>query len=97
MVNQNDFRGQRVARAEFGRRGIDLGRADLMVMHGVCYVRGEVGRLPGSQYDDMNRELMLVQKVLRQRPEIRDVVLDVKLPAAEVVVEKEIKDYQRAA
>ena len=96
MVNQNDFRGQRVARAEFGRRGIDLGRADLMVMHGVCYVRGEVGRLPGSQYDDLNRELVLVQKVLRQRPEIRDVVLDIKLPA-DVEVEKEIKDYQRAA
>ena len=86
-----------MARAEFGRRGVDISRADLMVLNAVCYLRGEVDRLPGAQYDDINRELMLVQKVLRQRPEIRDVVLDVKVPSALVVVEKEIKEYQRAA
>ncbi len=97
MTNQNDFRGQRVARAEFGRRGIELERADLYVLHGVCYVRGEISRGPGAQYDDIKRELALVQKVLRQRPEIRDVVLDVKLPTSEVREEKEVKDYQRAA
>ncbi len=97
MVDQNDFRGQRVARAELGRRGVDIARADLMVMHGICYIRGEVGRLPGAQYDDLQRELGLCQRVLRQRPEIRDVILDVKYPAAEVARELEVKDYQRAA
>jgi hypothetical protein len=78
MVDQNDFRGQRIARSEFARRGVDVSRADLYVMHGILYMRGEVKPMPKSMIVDMNSEMGIITKILRQRPEIRDIVLDVK-------------------
>lgn len=78
MVDQNDFRGQRIARAEFARRGIDISRSDLYVMHGVLYMRGEVKAMPNATYNDLAAEIGLVTKILRQRPEIRDLVLEIK-------------------
>jgi hypothetical protein len=77
MVDQNDFRGQRIARAEFARRGIDVSRADLYVMHGVLYMRGAVKPMPNATFTDMTSEMGLVMKILRQRPEIRDIVAEV--------------------
>ncbi len=77
MVDQNDFRGQRIARAEFARRGIDVSRADLYVMHGVLYMRGSVKPMPNATFTDMASEMGLVMKILRQRPEIRDIVAEV--------------------
>lgn len=97
MVDQNDFRGQRVARAEFGRRGLDIARCDVSVLHGVCYVRGEVGALPGATFDSLERQIELMQKVLRQRPEIRDVVLDVKYPQSETRKKTEDLEFAHAA
>ena len=80
MVDQNDFRGQRIARTEFARRGVDISRADLYVMHGILYMRGEIKPMPKSMILDMNSEIGIITKILRQRPEIRDIVLDVKTP-----------------
>ncbi len=85
MVDQNDFRGQRIARAEFARRGVDISRADLYVMHGIMYLRGEVKPMPKSNIADMNVEMGLISKILRQRPEIRDIVLEVKTHQAEII------------
>jgi hypothetical protein len=87
MVDQNDFRGQRIARAEFARRGIDVSRADLYVMHGILYMRGQIKSMPNATYTDLGYEMGLVQKVLRQRPEIRDLVMDVTYEQAAIVVE----------
>ncbi len=78
MVDQNDFRGQRIARTEFARRGVDISRADLYVMHGILYMRGEVKPMPKSLILDMTSEMGIITKILRQRPEIRDIVLDIK-------------------
>jgi hypothetical protein len=78
MVDQNDFRGQRIARTEFARRGVDISRTDLYVMHGILYMRGEIKPMPKSMILDMNSEIGIITKILRQRPEIRDIVLDVK-------------------
>jgi hypothetical protein len=78
MVDQNDFRGQRIARAEFARRSVDITHADLYVMHGVMYMRGEVKTMPNATYNDLNHELSLITKILRQRPEIRDIVMEIK-------------------
>ncbi len=77
MVDQNDFRGQRIARAEFARRGIDVTRADMYVMHGVLYMRGAVKPMPNATFTDMAAEMGLIIKILRQRPEIRDIVSEV--------------------
>lgn len=83
MVDQNDFRGQRIARAEFARRGLDITRSDLYVMHGVMYMRGEVSLMPNVHVTDINAEMNLVTKILRQRPEIRDIVMEVKAAATD--------------
>lgn len=85
MVDQNDFRGQRIARTEFARRGVDISRADLYVMHGIMYMRGEVKPMPKSNISDMTVEMGLIAKILRQRPEIRDIVLDIKTNNSEVI------------
>ena len=85
MVDQNDFRGQRIARSEFARRGVDISRADLYVMHGIMYMRGDVKPMPKANIADMNVEMGITVKILRQRPEIRDIVLDIKTSENEVI------------
>jgi len=85
MVDQNDFRGQRIARTEFARRGVDISRADLYVMHGIMYMRGEVKPMPKALITDMASEMGIITKILRQRPEIRDIVLDIKTHNNEVI------------
>ena len=87
MVDQNDFRGQRIARSEFARRGVDISRADLYVMHGIMYMRGDVKPMPKANIADMNVEMGIIVKILRQRPEIRDIVLDIKTSENEVLYE----------
>jgi len=76
MANEDDVRGTKYARSEFGRRGVDLTQADLRVMHGICYVRGSVRALRSSNITDLRAEMEKIAKVLRTKQEIKDVVLD---------------------
>ncbi len=77
MADPKDVAGTKAARSFFGRRGIDLTLADIRVMHGVCYLRGTVSavRGPGAPAD-VKTECEQCARLLKQRPEIRDVVLD---------------------
>jgi hypothetical protein len=59
-----------------GRRGIDMTLADLRVTHGVVYIRGTVRAIRGSNILDVRHEMEIIARVLRQKAEIRDVVLD---------------------
>jgi hypothetical protein len=76
MANEDDVRGTKSARSEIGRRGIDVTQADVRVMHGVCYVRGAVKAIRGSNIPDIRVEMEKVAKILRQKPEIKEVILD---------------------
>ena len=76
MVDVNDVRGLRLARAELSKRGIDTMRADLRVMHGVLYIRGTVTPLAGHYCEDVKTEIEHIVHVLRQRAEIKDVIID---------------------
>jgi hypothetical protein len=58
-------------------------------MHGILYMRGEVKAMPKSSILDMSVEMGLIAKILRQRPEIRDIVLDVKT-TNDVTIETEV-------
>ena len=49
-------------------------------MHGVCYIKGMVRAIPGSQIKDIHHEMEHLRHILRQKPDIRDVVLDVQYP-----------------
>lgn len=76
MADRGDVTGTKIARSMFGRRGIDVSRAEVRVMHGVCYIRGPVSAIKGSGVEDVRGECEQVARLLRQKPEIRDVVLD---------------------
>ena len=76
MVDLNDVRGLRVARAEMSKRGIDTMRADIRVMHGVLYIRGTIVAMPSSSITDIQHEVEHLAHILRQKPEIREVIVD---------------------
>lgn len=76
MADPNDVSGTKAARSLLGRRGIDLTYADLRVLHGVCYIRGTVSIVKGSDVADVKTEIEHCARLLRQKPEIRDVVID---------------------
>ena len=76
MADPGDVRGTKAARSEFSKRGIDTTYADIRVTHGICMIRGTVRAVRGSPITDIRAEMAIVAKVLRQKAEIRDVVLD---------------------
>jgi hypothetical protein len=76
MADPNDVRATKAARQEMGRRGIDMTLADIRVNHGVVYIRGTVRPVRGSNIPDVRSEMEIIARVLRQKAEIRDVVLD---------------------
>jgi len=45
-------------------------------MHGVVYIRGEVRSLRGEPCD-LEAEMNIIHRILRSRPGIRDVVIEV--------------------
>ncbi len=51
-------------------------RADVRMMHGVLYLRGTICLMCGSEIKDLKQEMEHIAHILRQRTEIRDVVLD---------------------
>ncbi len=71
-----DKRGQKTARTEFTKRGIELQRADVRTMHGIVYVRGTVTRAAGAHIADLRTEMEHIARLLRQKQGIKDVVLD---------------------
>ncbi|HWA82843.1 MAG TPA: hypothetical protein VG820_05400 [Fimbriimonadaceae bacterium] len=74
--DEGDVRGTKAARAEFSKRGIDMTMADLRCMHGTLYVRGTVKAYRGSPITDIRAEMEIIARVLRQKPDIRDVILE---------------------
>lgn len=72
-----DLAGTKTARQILGRRGIELTRVDLRVMHGVLYIRGQASKMRGFEIPDLRAELENCGRILRQKPGIKDVVIDV--------------------
>lgn len=76
MVDPNDIRGAKAARSELARRGIDVSRADVRVSRGICTIRGLVCRCVGNE-PNLMAEMHQAAKAIRQRSEIREVVMEV--------------------
>ena len=77
MVDPNDSRGVKSARQELSRRGIDVSKATVSVRNGICTIRGHVSRMSGAYEGGLGEEINSAVKAMRQRTEIKDVVLDV--------------------
>jgi osmotically-inducible protein OsmY len=75
MPNEDAMMTRMVER-EITRRMIDASRLSVKVLHGVVYLNGEIRGLRGYN-TDLKEELDIIYKILRQRPGIRDVVIDV--------------------
>jgi len=76
MRDPDDIRAVKAARSAFSRRGIDVTMADIQVRHGVVQLRGTLQRMGGADFADLKSEVNLIAKSLKQKPEIRDVILD---------------------
>lgn len=75
MADPNDVAATKIARREFNKRQVDVGLADIRVSHGVVFVRGVVKPIRGGP-TDVKSECEHIARILRQKPEIRDVILD---------------------
>lgn len=73
-----DAQMTRLVQREISRRYIDASRLDVKAMHGVVYLRGMIKKLRGHDVD-LTHELDVIQRVLRSKPGIRDVVTEVDL------------------
>jgi hypothetical protein len=77
MVDPKDVQALKTVRAEFSKRGIDISRADVRVMHGVCHIRGTLGKMPHATFNDLDEEVHHLVKVVRQHAGVRDVALEI--------------------
>lgn len=77
MADPRDVEATRQARREFTKHRIDVTLADIRVMHGVIYIRGTIKSERGATYEDVQVECERIARLLRQKADIRDVVLDV--------------------
>ncbi|MEA2554326.1 MAG: hypothetical protein QOJ65_2502 [Fimbriimonadaceae bacterium] len=79
MKDPNDVRGTKAVRNILNKRGIDISRCDIRVFKGHCDIRGILSVVKGSQITDLQSELPELVKLIRRKPEIRDVNLEVTI------------------
>ena len=72
-----DARQTRMIQHELCRRYVDCSRVDVRVIHGVCYLSGQMSKLRTHPEVDLNHEAEIIRKTVRQMQGIRDVVWDV--------------------
>lgn len=66
----------RMVQREIGRRSIDISKLSVRATHGVVYLRGQVKTIRGHDLD-LKKELEVIYRILRSKPGIRDVIMDV--------------------
>ena len=65
---------------DLGRRRVDTSNLEVHVQHGVVYLRGRIEKLRGYYADmDLQEELNIILKILRQKMGIHDVVCEVEV------------------
>ena len=74
-----DARQTRMIQHELCRRYVDTSRVDVRVIHGVCYMSGQIAKLRSHPEIDLNHEAEIIRKAVRQLSGIRDVVWDVHM------------------
>lgn len=76
MPTPHDIEATRIVRRELARRPIDSSLLHIQISHGLVILRGQVRPLRGHQLN-IEEEMQRIAKAIKQRPGIRDVVLDV--------------------
>lgn len=75
---KEDAATTRLVRREIVRRHIDDTQLHISAMHGVVYIRGPI-KMIGREPCDVNQEMVILHRILRSRPGIRDVVIEVNV------------------
>lgn len=75
MPRHEDIEGLKLVRKELARRPIDISLLNIQYLHGIVRLSGQVKAMRGHEMD-LKAEMELIAKILKQRPGIRDVVLD---------------------
>jgi hypothetical protein len=70
-----DLEMVRAVRREMARHNIDTSEASVSAMHGVVHLNGRVRPIRGHEAEFME-ELHTLHRCLRQRPGIRDVIME---------------------
>ena len=78
MALPTDVEALKLVRREFIKHRVDITRADVFVSNGVIYIRGFLQRERFATYEDLEEETLRIVRLLRQRREIRDVVVDAR-------------------
>jgi hypothetical protein len=78
---EEDARTLRSVHRELIRRNVDTSQLDIRIIHGVCYMRGEVHRLRTHPEVDLEMETELIRRLVRAQPGVRDLVWEVKAAA----------------
>jgi len=79
-VSVEDSTMTREALREIAKHPVDTSSLEVHVTHGVAYLRGRVEKVRGYYEDiDLEDELVIIIKCLRQKPGIRDVICEVQL------------------
>jgi len=66
----------RATRVEFSKRGVELGRADVRITHGVLQIRGTISAIRGANIKNLEVEVETIARVLRQKPDIKNVIIE---------------------
>jgi hypothetical protein len=69
-----DTHATRIVEREISRRQIDSTLLSVHVVNGICYVRGQMQHLRAHPEVDLDKEVLTLQKILRNREGIRMVV-----------------------
>jgi len=75
MARLEDTEVTKTVWREFARRPVDISLMSIVVIHGVVYLRGQVKAMRGHNLD-LRSEMEIIAKALKQRPGIRDVIMD---------------------
>lgn len=70
-----DIEMVRSVRREMARRHLDTGETMVSAMRGIIHLNGRVRPLRGHE-DEFEEEITALYKILKQRPGIRDVVME---------------------
>ncbi|MCC6485576.1 MAG: hypothetical protein IT209_12075 [Armatimonadetes bacterium] len=70
-----DAETTRMVRREIIRRHLDDSQLQVNAMHGVVYLRG-ILKVCAGHPRDLKEEMLILHRVLRSRPGIRDVIFE---------------------
>jgi hypothetical protein len=63
---------------DISKHQVDTSQLMVNVTHGVVYLRGKIKAIRGYENIDLDQEMHLIAKVLKQRSGIREVIADVQ-------------------